>query len=262
MSSLRDRLDRASGEMTRARRQPRRAGRATPLRQLVATSDASSTPDGTAIASAPGRRHRRRPTTSRVRAPSEADLSVGRRRALAATRHTPDRGAQAHGAPELLEQLGPKLYDADSTRPSSSSRSGRPCRRCSRPGARRSPAPTGPGSPRRSPTTSSATARSSRSCATRTSPRSWSTAPTRSTSSAAASSTPVDAPFTDESHLRRTIDKIVARVGRRVDESSPMVDARLPDGSRVNAVIPPLALDGSAAHDPQVLRRPATRSTT
>ena len=46
-------------------------------------------------------------------------------------------------------------------------------------------------------------------------------------------------------HLRRVIDKIVARVGRRVDESSPMVDARLPDGSRVNAVIPPLALDGS-----------------
>jgi pilus assembly protein CpaF len=52
--------------------------------------------------------------------------------------------------------------------------------------------------------------------------------------------------FTDEAHLRRTIDKIVSRIGRRVDESSPMVDARLPDGSRVNAVVPPLALDGSA----------------
>ena len=51
--------------------------------------------------------------------------------------------------------------------------------------------------------------------------------------------------FTDESHLRRTIDKIVARVGRRVDEASPMVDARLPDGSRVNAVVSPVALDGS-----------------
>jgi pilus assembly protein CpaF len=51
--------------------------------------------------------------------------------------------------------------------------------------------------------------------------------------------------FTDEAHLRRTIDKIVARVGRRVDEASPMVDARLQDGSRVNAIIPPLALDGS-----------------
>ncbi len=55
----------------------------------------------------------------------------------------------------------------------------------------------------------------------------------------------VDAAFTDESHLRRTIDKIVSRVGRRVDDASPMVDARLPDGSRVNAVVPPIALDGS-----------------
>jgi pilus assembly protein CpaF len=55
----------------------------------------------------------------------------------------------------------------------------------------------------------------------------------------------VDGAFVDEAHLRRTIDKIVARVGRRVDEASPMVDARLPDGSRVNAVVPPLALDGS-----------------
>jgi len=57
---------------------------------------------------------------------------------------------------------------------------------------------------------------------------------------------PADARFTDEAHLRRTIDKIVSRIGRRVDESSPMVDARLPDGSRVNAVVPPLAVDGSA----------------
>ena len=50
--------------------------------------------------------------------------------------------------------------------------------------------------------------------------------------------------FDSDQHLMKIIDKIVARVGRRVDESSPMVDARLPDGSRVNAVIPPLALDG------------------
>ena len=50
--------------------------------------------------------------------------------------------------------------------------------------------------------------------------------------------------FNDSQHLMRIIDRIVSRVGRRVDESSPMVDARLPDGSRVNAVIPPLALDG------------------
>jgi pilus assembly protein CpaF len=50
--------------------------------------------------------------------------------------------------------------------------------------------------------------------------------------------------FTDESHLRRIINKIVAQIGRRIDESSPLVDARLPDGSRVNAVIPPLSLSG------------------
>ena len=50
--------------------------------------------------------------------------------------------------------------------------------------------------------------------------------------------------FFDTEQLRRTIEKIVARVGRRIDESSPYVDARLPDGSRVNAIIPPLAVDG------------------
>jgi pilus assembly protein CpaF len=50
--------------------------------------------------------------------------------------------------------------------------------------------------------------------------------------------------FVDQQHLLRIIDKIVSQVGRRIDESSPMVDARLPDGSRVNAIIPPLALNG------------------
>lgn len=52
--------------------------------------------------------------------------------------------------------------------------------------------------------------------------------------------------FKDADHLRHVINRIVARVGRRIDESSPMVDARLPDGSRVNAIIPPLAIDGPA----------------
>jgi pilus assembly protein CpaF len=56
---------------------------------------------------------------------------------------------------------------------------------------------------------------------------------------------PVDARFSNEAHLRRVIDKIVGRVGRRIDEASPLVDARLPDGSRVNAVIGPVALDGA-----------------
>jgi pilus assembly protein CpaF len=52
--------------------------------------------------------------------------------------------------------------------------------------------------------------------------------------------------FRDDKHLMQIIDRIVSKVGRRVDETSPMVDARLPDGSRVNAIIPPLALDGPA----------------
>ena len=56
----------------------------------------------------------------------------------------------------------------------------------------------------------------------------------------------VDVRFRDNAHLRQIIDRIVGRVGRRVDETSPMVDARLADGSRVNAIIPPLSLDGPA----------------
>jgi pilus assembly protein CpaF len=55
-----------------------------------------------------------------------------------------------------------------------------------------------------------------------------------------------DVVFQDDQHLMLIIDRIVSRIGRRVDESSPMVDARLPDGSRINAIIPPLALDGPA----------------
>ena len=55
---------------------------------------------------------------------------------------------------------------------------------------------------------------------------------------------PTGLTFKDDQHLMQIIDRIVSRVGRRVDESSPMVDARLADGSRVNAIIPPLAIDG------------------
>ncbi len=76
-----------------------------------------------------------------------------------------------------------------------------------------------------------------------------------------------EARFKDDMHLRKIIDKIVSAVGRRIDESSPMVDARLADGSRVNAIIPPLALDGSVlsirrfSRDPLELEDLITLST-
>src|SRR6476646_9527314 len=66
------------------------------------------------------------------------------------------------------------------------------------------------------------------------------------------------AAFVDNAHLLRIIDKIVSQVGRRVDESSPMVDARLPDGSRVNAIIPPLALRGPTLTVRKFARDPYT----
>lgn len=56
---------------------------------------------------------------------------------------------------------------------------------------------------------------------------------------------PTEVKFRDEAHLRKVIDRIVSRIGRRIDDSSPMVDARLADGSRVNAIVPPLSLDGA-----------------
>jgi pilus assembly protein CpaF len=64
--------------------------------------------------------------------------------------------------------------------------------------------------------------------------------------------------FLDDAHLLRIIDKIVSQVGRRIDESSPMVDARLPDGSRVNAIIPPLALKGPTLTIRKFARDPYT----
>ena len=64
--------------------------------------------------------------------------------------------------------------------------------------------------------------------------------------------------FKDNQHLMQIIDRIVSRIGRRVDESSPMVDARLQDGSRVNAIIPPLALDGACLSIRRFGRDPVT----
>jgi len=67
--------------------------------------------------------------------------------------------------------------------------------------------------------------------------------------------------FKDDAHLMQIIDRIVSRVGRRVDESSPMVDARLADGSRVNAIIPPLAIDGPCLSIRRFGRDPVTART-
>jgi pilus assembly protein CpaF len=69
---------------------------------------------------------------------------------------------------------------------------------------------------------------------------------------------PTDTRFVDDAHLMRIIDKIVSQIGRRVDEASPMVDARLPDGSRVNAIIPPLALTGPTLTIRKFAREPYT----
>ena len=68
--------------------------------------------------------------------------------------------------------------------------------------------------------------------------------------------------FKDNPHLMQIIERIVSRVGRRVDESSPMVDARLADGSRVNAIIPPLALDGACLSIRRFGRDPVTARNT
>lgn len=67
-----------------------------------------------------------------------------------------------------------------------------------------------------------------------------------------------DASFVDDAHVMRIIDKIVSQVGRRIDEASPMVDARLPDGSRVNAIIPPLSLKGPTLTIRKFARDPYT----
>ena len=95
-------------------------------------------------------------------------------------------------------------------------------------------------------TTSWATARCSGCWTIPPSRKSWSTGWTRSTWSAKGKLTLTESRFSSEEHLRKVIERIVSKVGRRIDESSPLVDARLEDGSRVNAVIPPLAVGGSS----------------
>src|SRR5438067_11900941 len=67
-----------------------------------------------------------------------------------------------------------------------------------------------------------------------------------------------DVRFEDDEHIRRIIDRIIAPLGRRCDEASPMVDARLPDGSRVNAIIPPLCLNGPTLTIRKFFKKPLT----
>jgi pilus assembly protein CpaF len=93
-------------------------------------------------------------------------------------------------------------------------------------------------------TTCSALARSSRCSPTRRSTTSWSTAPSQVYIERRGKLELTDVVFRDDSHVLNVATRIVTRIGRRIDESSPLVDARLPDGSRVNIIIPPLAIDG------------------
>ncbi len=155
----------------------------------------------------------------------------------------------------LLESLGPQLYDARLTQSELEQKVRLTLQEVLRPGRHAADRqPTGPGSPRRSPTTSSATARIEPYLRDPDVTEVMVNGPDSIYVERGGQLFQVDGSFTDEAHLRRTIDKIVGRVGRRVDESSPMVDARLPDGSRVNAIIPPLARRRLAADDPEVLR--------
>ena len=140
-------------------------------------------------------------------------------------------------AADLRDRLLADTAGAEPTSASGSARSWTARRRCSTP----TPAPSWPSG---SPSARSASARWSRCCATPPSTRSWSAGRRRCGSSAAGGWSAPACASPDERDLRDAIERILAPLGRRVDEAEPLCDARLPDGSRVNVVIPPLALDG------------------
>ena len=155
------------------------------------------------------------------------------------------RGQEPHPSRELIDELGPQLVRQPTSTPSvlrervrarHPSAAGR--------GARPVRAPTASGWSTRSPTTRSATGRIEQLLADDTVTEIMVNGPHDIWIERRGRLYQTTVRFTDEAHLRRIINKIVGQVGRRIDESSPMVDARLPDGSRVNAIIPPLSLSG------------------
>ncbi len=157
---------------------------------------------------------------------------------------------------------GPKLYDARLTQTELEQKVRQTLQEVLSAGDTPLTAPTGPGSRRRSPTTSSATARSSPTCATPTSPRSWSTVPTRSSSSAAGGCYPVDGQLhrrgPPAAHHRQD-RRPGGPPGRRVQPDGRRPAARRQPGQRGRPAARGRRL---AADDPQVRHRPATRSTT
>ena len=194
------------------------------------------------------------------RAATAAGAATGTGNASASARRTrwADRGPgssqREHALEDLrqkmhqfvIHELGPILYDQRvcGGRPAPAGRRAAATAR-SRRSASRSPRPSASSSCSRSSTTCSATGRSTSLLRETRHHRSHGERPDQRVRRArAARSCSPTSSFVDETHLRRIIDKIVSQVGRRVDEATPMVDARLPDGSRVNVIVHPLAIGG------------------
>ena len=233
-------------------RQPRRSRQSSPSRGATSRRRSTGSPSRWRR-----RRRRRRPQRSgsvsfRSRghsawdsttvSPARPTASCSRRRAhRGACRSV--RRAEGGGPPRVHREARARS-SSRRTPAISATACTRPSPRSSRSPARRSRARSGASSSGSSRTTSSATARSSRSSTDDTVTEVMVNGPEHIYVERAGKIERTNARFVDDAHLMRIIDKIVSQIGRRVDEASPMVDARLPDGSRVNAIIPPLALTG------------------
>ena len=194
----------------------------------------------------------------RTRGGSAAERSVGSEDVPPA-----ERSARNRLKAEIHEQItkhidvvaASRAHTDSRSSPNSARRSPKSPRSCSPSAPRSTPPKRAPNSNKRSSTKSSASGRWKTSCATRRSAKSWSTARRTIYVERGGELTLTNRRFIDERQLRKIIERIIAPLGRRIDESSPMVDARLPDGSRVNAIIEPLALNGSTL----TIRRFGTR---